>query len=247
MNLARGSCVAMATVSDKQSGTVGLSELYDRLFAAYGEQHWWPGETPFEVMVGAILTQNTAWTNVEKAITSLKEAGAMNPVALRERPLDELASLIRPSGYFNAKAHKLRALGEYLASYGDDVDLVFTSTPLPELREELLSLHGVGPETADSMLLYAGNLPSFVIDAYTVRVLTRLGMLNAESKRSYDDVHALFHEALPEDVGLFNEYHALFVAHGKDVCTARKPKCEECVLRNDCPSAEAYLAERAAG
>ena len=247
MNLARGSCVAMATVSDKQSGTVGLSDLYHRLFAAYGEQHWWPGETPFEVMVGSILTQNTAWTNVEMAITALKDAGAMNPGALRERPLDELAALIRPSGYFNAKARKLRALGEYLASYGDVVDLVFISKPLAELREELLSIHGVGPETADSMLLYAGNLPSFVIDAYTVRVLTRLGILGAESKNSYDDVRGLFHEALPEDVGLFNEYHALFVAHGKDVCTARKPKCGECVLRNDCPAAEAFLAVRAAG
>ncbi len=214
---------------------LGLSELYDRLFAAYGEQHWWPGETPFEVMVGAILTQNTAWTNVEKAISALRESDALNPEALRARPLDDLAALIRPSGYFNAKARKLRALGDYLAGYGDDIEKLFASKPLDELREELLSLHGVGPETADSMLLYAGNLPSFVIDAYTIRVLGRLGIIDAESRPSYDTVHALFHESLPTDVQLFNEYHALFVAHGKDVCKSRKPLCSECVLIDVCP------------
>lgn len=221
---------------------LNLPELYDRLFAAYGEQHWWPGETPFEVMVGAILTQNTAWTNVEKAITALREADALNPDALRTRPIDELAALIRPSGYFNAKARKLRALGEYLAAYDDDIGELFDSKPLDELREELLGLHGVGPETADSMLLYAGNLPSFVIDAYTMRVLGRLGIIDAESKPSYGVARALFHEALPTDAQLFNEYHALFVAHGKDVCTSRKPLCSDCVLVEKCPAAEGFLS-----
>ena len=221
--------------------TLSLPELYDRLFAAYGEQHWWPGETPFEVMVGAILTQNTAWTNVEKAIDALKQADALNPNALRTRPLDELAALIRPSGYFNAKARKLRALGDYLARYGDDVDRLFASKPLDDLREELLSLHGVGPETADSMLLYAGGLPSFVIDAYTIRILTRLGILDADGKPKYEDVQAMFHQALPADAQLFNECHALFVAHGKDICTARNPSCGECVLAGDCPTAESLL------
>ena len=224
-----------------QRTTLSLPELYQRLFVEYGEQHWWPGETPFEVMVGAILTQNTAWTNVEKAITALKEADALNPDALRIRPLDELAALIRPSGYFNAKARKLRALGEYLGEYEDDIDAVFGSQPLNELREELLGLHGVGPETADSMLLYAGNLPSFVIDAYTMRVLSRLGIIDADERPSYEAVRALFHKALPTDVQLFNEYHALFVAHGKDVCKSRNPLCGECVLLEDCPAGAALM------
>ena len=224
-----------------QRTTLSLPDLYQRLFVEYGEQHWWPGETPFEVMVGAILTQNTAWTNVEKAITALKEADALNPDALRIRPLDELAALIRPSGYFNAKARKLRVLGEYLGEYEDDIDAVFGSQPLNELREELLGLHGVGPETADSMLLYAGNLPSFVIDAYTMRVLSRLGIIDADERPSYDTVRALFHKALPTDVQLFNEYHALFVAHGKDVCKSRNPLCGECVLLEDCPAGAALM------
>ncbi len=211
-----------------------LREVYERLLGAYGQQGWWPGDTPFEVMVGAVLTQNTAWTNVEKAIAALREADALNPPALRTRPLDELAALIRPSGYFNAKARKLRALGEYLGEHGDDVEALFSSRPMDELREELRGLHGVGPETADSMLLYAGNLPSFVIDAYTIRILTRLGILNVDSKPSYADAQAMFHEALPRDAALFNEYHALFVAHGKDVCRARRPLCGECVLAAEC-------------
>ena len=220
---------------------LSLPDLYERLFAEYGEQHWWPGETPFEVMVGAILTQNTAWTNVEKAITALREAGALNPEALRTRPLDELAALIRPSGYFNAKARKLRALGEYLGEYEDDIEALFGSQSLDELREELLGLHGVGPETADSMLLYAGNLPSFVIDAYTMRVLSRLGIIDADERPTYEAVRALFHKALPTDVQLFNEYHALFVAHGKDVCKSRNPLCGECVLLEDCPAGAGFV------
>ncbi len=225
----------------RRKKALGLPDLYDRLFAAYGEQHWWPGETPFEVMVGAILTQNTAWTNVEKAISALREADALNPEALRTRPTDELAALIRSSGYFNAKARKLRALGDYLADYGDDIERLFASKRLDELREELLALHGVGPETADSMLLYAGNLPSFVIDAYTIRVLDRLGIIDADSKPKYEDVREIFHKTLPTDVQLFNEYHALFVAHGKDVCKLRKPLCSECVLAENCPAAEGFL------
>ena len=227
----------------RRKKSLSLPELYDRLFAAYGEQHWWPGETPFEVMVGAILTQNTAWTNVERAISALREADALNPEALRTRPIDELAALIRPSGYFNAKARKLRALGDYLAGYNDDIEKLFNSKPLNELREELLALHGVGPETADSMLLYAGNLPSFVIDAYTMRVLQRLGIINSDSKPKYEDVRALFQQSLPTDVQLFNEYHALFVAHGKDVCKSRKPLCYDCVLMENCPAAGEFLRE----
>ena len=221
--------------------TLTLPDLYSRLFATYGEQHWWPGETPFEVMVGAILTQNTAWSNVEHAISALKEAGALTPVALRTCPQDELASLIRPSGYFNAKARKLRVLGEFLGSHKDDIGALFASRPLPNLRDELLSLHGVGPETADSMLLYAGNLPIFVIDAYTIRILGRLGIIDSNSRPGYEDAQAMFHEALPTDAGLFNEYHALFVAHGKDICRARKPLCDSCPLLDECPTGRTNL------
>ncbi len=226
----------------RRKKSLSLPELYDRLFAEYGEQHWWPGETPFEVMVGAILTQNTAWTNVEKAISALREADALSPEALRTRLLEDIAALIRPSGYFNAKARKLRALGVYLADYGDDIEKVFASKPLDELREELLALHGIGPETADSMLLYAGNLPSFVIDAYTIRVLGRLGIIDLDSRPKYEDVRALFQESLPTDVQLFNEYHALFVAHGKDVCKSRKPLCSECMLVAYCPVGSSITA-----
>ena len=222
--------------------TLTLPDLYSRLFATYGEQHWWPGETPFEVMVGAILTQNTAWSNVERAISALKEADALTPVALRTCPYDELASLIRPSGYFNAKARKLRVLGDFLARFDDDIAAMYASKSLPDLREEFLSLHGVGPETADSMLLYAGNLPTFVIDAYTIRILSRLGLIDADSRPSYEDTQAMFQEALPTDVGLFNEYHALFVAHGKDICRARKPLCHSCPLLDECPTGQANPA-----
>ncbi len=219
--------------------TVTVGDLYTRLFAAYGEQHWWPGETPFEVMVGAILTQNTAWANVERAITALRQADALSPRALRALPLERLAALIRPSGYFNAKARKLRALGEYLGAHGDDIEALFRSRPLDELRDELLMLHGVGPETADSMLLYAGNLPSFVVDAYTIRILRRLGVIQPDERATYDAVQALFHAALPRDARLYNEYHALFVAHGKDICRAQRPRCESCSLLPDCPAGTA--------
>ncbi len=219
-----------------------LDDLYTRLFDAYGEQHWWPAEAPFEVMVGTILTQNTAWSNVEKAITALKKAGALHPEALRTRPLSELAELIRPSGYFNAKARKLRELGDYLGEQKDDIGSLFASRPPHELREELLSVHGIGPETADSMLLYAGNLPSFVIDAYTMRILGRLGIIDAEDSLTYGEAQTLFHEALPRDAGLFNEYHALFVAHGKGVCTTRRPLCDSCTLLPDCPAGSSRVS-----
>ena len=215
-----------------------LPELYETLFAEYATQNWWPGESPFEVMVGAILTQNTAWTNVEKAISALRGADALNAESLRTLPIDELAALIRPSGYFNVKARKLRVLGEYLAEYDDDCEKLFASKPLDALRDELLALYGVGPETADSMLLYAGGLPSFVIDAYTIRVLGRLGIIDAAKPPSYEQVRALFQKAMPTSVQLFNEYHALFVIHGKDVCTARRPRCSDCVLVERCPTGQ---------
>jgi endonuclease-3 related protein len=223
-----------------------LLDVFQRLLDAHGPQHWWPAQTPFEVMVGAILTQNTAWTNVERAIASLKAADALTPHALRTLPLNELALLVRPSGYFNMKAKKLRALGEYLGRYGDDLDTLFSSKPLDELRAEVLSVYGVGPETADSILLYAGVLPVFVVDAYTVRILSRLGLLDGPAP--YDQVQSLFQRALPLDAALFNEFHALFVVHGKDVCRARSPLCGGCPLVTVCATGRrAAEAMRASG
>jgi len=209
-----------------------LLEIYHRLLTCYGPQHWWPADDPFEVIVGAILTQSAAWTNVEKAISNLKEANVLTPTTLHHLPLDRLARLIRPCGYYNAKALKLKAFAERLhCQYGDDLGRFF-AFDTPQLRQELLSIHGVGQETADSIILYAANRPIFVIDAYTRRILSRLGL--APSSDSYGAFQALFAQDLPADEGLFNEYHALLVRHGKEICR-RVPQCPRCCLRALCP------------
>ncbi len=205
-----------------------LLKLYDTLFAAYGPQHWWPGDTPFEVIIGAILTQTTAWTNVEKAIANLKAAGALSAPTLRAMPENELARLIQPSGYFNVKAHKLKAFVLWLGCRcGDDLDILFT-TETQTLRQELLDIYGIGEETADSILLYAGYKPSFVIDAYTRRIVDRLGI--GLGGTGYEDYRRLFMANLTPDVPLYNEYHALFVRHGKDTCRKTRPLCGTCCL-----------------
>ncbi len=204
--------------------------VYDRLYARFGPQHWWPGETPFEVCVGAILTQNTAWTNVEKAITNLKNAGVMEASAMAALAEGELAELIRPSGYFNLKAKRLHGfLGFLRGRYGGDVQRMFAE-PAATLRPKLLGVYGIGPETADSMLLYGGNQPSFVVDAYTLRIFSRLGLLPPGA--DYHRAKALFEDHLPTDTALFNEYHALIVALGKDFCRPKKPRCEGCALND---------------
>ncbi len=183
-------------------------------------------------MVGAILTQSSAWANVEQAIANLKAAGALTPRALRDLPLPELARLIRPSGYYNAKAVKLKALADWLGeSCRDSLEQLF-SRDTAQLRRELLSVHGIGEETADSMLLYAGEKPSFVVDAYTRRILHRLGL--AGERQSYASLQALFAENLPQEVPLFKEYHALLVRHGKSTCWRRAPACAQCCLKDLC-------------
>jgi endonuclease-3 related protein len=208
-----------------------LDEIYQVLFARYGPQHWWPGDTPFEIIVGAILTQSAAWGNVEKAIANLKKAGTLNPVSLRKLELGKIAELIYPSGYYNAKALKLRAFVEYLgAVHQDSLDKLF-SLDISTLRNELLNIHGIGPETADSIILYAAHKPIFVIDAYTRRIISRLGLNPA--REDYSSYQALFMENLPADEKLFNEYHALFVRHGKEVCK-KKPLCTQCCLNRLC-------------
>ena len=208
-----------------------LLDIFNRLFAAYGPQHWWPAHEPFEVMVGAILTQSAAWRNVEKAIANLKAADALSPAALRKLSLPEIATLIRPSGYYNTKARKLKAMAEWLgANYGDDIARM-SAQDTEKLRGQLLSVYGVGLETADSILLYVAKQPVFVIDAYTRRIIDRLGL--APEVQTYAAYQALFMNNLPADVKLFNEYHALLVQLGKEACR-KKPVCEQCCLSDSC-------------
>lgn len=209
-----------------------LLSIYEQLFSAYGPQHWWPGSSRFEVIVGAILTQSVAWSNVERAIASLDEKGLINPARLAAAPIDKIATLIRPSIYYNAKAKKLHAFLCLLDErYHGDLDLLF-SLDVPSLREELLSVSGIGKETADAIILYAAGKPSFVVDAYTRRITSRLGL--ADEKASYAEVRDLFTKNLPIDVPLYNEYHALFVCHGKICCRKRTPVCTNCPLVGSC-------------
>jgi len=208
-----------------------LRTVYDRLLTAYGPQHWWPGDSPFEVTVGAILTQSAAWQNVEKGIANLKAAGALSPEALRRLPVEDIARLIHPCGYYNAKARKLKALVLWLEeACGDHIEKLSTRNT-GELRRWLLAVHGVGPETADSILLYAIGKPVFVIDAYTRRIVGRLGL--APARDGYDDYQRLFVGRLRRDPHMFNEYHALLVRLGKTACR-KKPLCEVCPLFDIC-------------
>lgn len=207
-----------------------LLDLYRRLLARYGPQGWWPGRTPFEVAVGAVLTQNTSWSNVARAIAGLRAAGALSFRGMRRLPARRLARAIRPSGYYNQKARKLRALLEWLGGRGGTRGSLRRALagPLGEVRESLLAVHGIGPETADSILLYAGGRPVFVIDAYTRRVLERHGL--ARPGEAYEDLRRLFERGLPRSVRLYNEFHALFVRLGKERCAARRPRCAGCPL-----------------
>ena len=204
-----------------------LKEIYRVLFKAFGPQRWWPAESPFEVMVGAILTQNTNWGNVEKAVVNLKKKKCLSAESLREIPLHELASLIKPAGYFNVKAKRLKNFIQFFFDEYDGKIERMKKEPLAGLREKLLKVNGIGPETADSILLYALGKPIFVVDAYTRRVLYRHNMIKKDA--DYHSVQRMFQEGLESPVALFNEYHALLVRLGKDFC---KPKalCQQCPL-----------------
>ena len=208
-----------------------LKRVYSCLYDRYGPQRWWPADEPFEVIVGAILTQSMAWVNVEKAIANLKNAEVLNPVSLRQLPIDDLAAFIKPSGYYNVKARKLKAFGERMDDFDDSLPLMF-ALDIPQLRNELLSIFGIGPETADSIILYAAQKPIFVIDAYTHRIMDRLG-LNPNSC-SYTELQSFFMNNLPHEEQLFNEYHALLVRHGKEVCKKKCPLCTGCCLVEYC-------------
>ena len=208
-----------------------LLDIYNRLMACYGPQHWWPADEPFEIIVGAILTQSAAWVNVEKAIASLKSAKALSPEALRQLPVNEIARLIHPCGYYNAKALKLKSFAQWFGdNYCDDLNKLF-AVEAGSLRRQLLSIHGVGQETADSIILYAAGKPVFVIDAYTRRLISRIGL--APDDNSYAAYQDLFMDNMPTDTGLFNEYHALLVNLAKDVCRKR-PLCPRCCLNSLC-------------
>jgi endonuclease-3 related protein len=204
-----------------------LTTIYDILLKRFGPQDWWPGDTPFEVIVGAILTQNTNWTNVEKAITNLINAKVLSPDKLHNLDIKKLAELIRPAGYFNIKAKRLKNfLDWFFENYSGQLKNL-ENIGTPELREQLLSVKGIGPETADSILLYALNRPVFVVDAYTARICSRHHLIDEDA--DYHRIQETFESNLPSDIQLFNEYHALLVHLGKDFCKPT-PKCEECPL-----------------
>jgi len=205
-----------------------LAAIYDALLAHFGHRNWWPGETPFEVVVGAILTQNTAWKNVELAISNLKGRGLLTPKRLYEADISTLAELIKPTGYFNQKAKKLKAFSDFLSdNYNGSLEALFSQNA-EELRRELLGVWGIGYETADSIILYAANKLTFVIDAYTKRILVRKGIVDEGA--SYEYMKQLFERNLPEDVELYNDYHAQLVALGKNICRPR-PTCDACPIR----------------
>lgn len=212
-----------------------VRRIYAVLFDTYGPQHWWPAETAFEVMVGAVLTQNTAWTNVERALERLKQRIDLEAPAILGLPLDALADALRPAGYFNVKARRLATFCEAYQAEGGFEGLARLDSAT--LRRRLLAINGVGPETADDMLLYAFERPVFVIDAYTRRIFARLGQI--AGREGYEEIRAGFEAALGPDVAVFKEYHALIVRHAKAFCRTR-PSCPVCPLRRECPAGAAF-------
>lgn len=228
----------MVPVRGKSSDFVTRVEgVYQALYQCHGPQHWWPGETPFEVMVGAILTQNTAWSNVERAIVNLKRAASLDAAAILAAPHEQLAAWLKPSGYFNIKARRLRNFCAWYLEQGGLEALSRLDTHT--LRSALLAVNGIGPETADDILLYALQRPVFVIDAYTRRLFARLGLTSGAE--SYEALRALVEDGLEQagqaTLQRYNEYHALIVMHAKNVCRPR-PRCTACCLAAMCPSAE---------
>jgi endonuclease III related protein len=206
-----------------------LRELFEMLLAHFGPQGWWPGETPFEVAVGAILTQNTNWNNVARVLANLKARGLLEPQALRDLPLEELAARLRPAGYYNIKAGRLRNFLDLLfTGYQGSLELMAAADP-EQLREALLRVKGIGPETADSIMLYALDQPTFVVDAYTFRILSRHVLIPEAC--TYEELRSRFLSDLPAEIPLYQEYHAFFVQLGKEFCRP-KPRCEVCPLNN---------------
>ena len=207
-----------------------LMEIFDNLHTYFGPMNWWPGETPFEIVIGAILTQNTAWSNVEKAICNLKKNNLLMPETMADLTHDELAAIIRPSGYYNIKTKRIKSfLSRLISRHNGSLDILF-SLNKEELRYELLTISGIGPETADSIMLYAAKYPIFVVDAYTRRFLMRHNLLCGDE--DYYQIQEFFQDNLAEDVPLYNEFHALIVNLGKEFCRAKKPLCHLCPLKD---------------
>jgi endonuclease-3 related protein len=205
-----------------------LLEIFDRMFDHFGTQNWWPAETPFEVMLGAVLTQNTSWRNVTQAIENLKDVHALSLESILEMPSGLLAQYIRPAGYYNIKAARIGNLCRCIYSHGDGTVESFLQQPMDELRSQLLQVKGVGPETADSILLYAAHYPVFVVDTYTYRILQRHDLIEEET--NYSELQSVFMDNLSEDTAFYNEYHALLVATGNRYCKKSKPDCAHCPL-----------------
>jgi endonuclease-3 related protein len=209
--------------------TTRLLNMYQAMLDRLGSSRWWPGQSPFEVAVGAILTQNTSWANVEKAIANLRADDLLDPERLHALPEDALAERIRPAGYYRLKAGRLRNFLRFLREEcGYDL-AALGNGDLDQARQRLLAVKGVGPETADSILLYALERPSFVVDAYTKRILNRHGLVVEDA--DYDEMRELFMDVLPEDVALYNEFHALIVRTAKEWCRKQKPLCDACPLQ----------------
>ena len=220
-----------------------LMEIYRRLLDAYGPQGWWPASSRFEMISGAILTQAAAWRNVERALGNLLAAGIEDWPAVHALPQDDLAELVRPSGYYNAKARKLKAFAAHVCEeYDGDLDRMFAGDT-ETVRRELLGIHGIGPETADDILVYAAGKPSFVIDAYTIRIMRRAG-LTPQGRDNYHGWQAMFHAAIPADVQVYNEYHALLDRHHKEACTKNAPRCEGCCLQEICATGRVVATVR---
>ncbi|MEX0430770.1 endonuclease III domain-containing protein [Spiribacter insolitus] len=224
------------TTKDAGSQTLPVADsaavprLFHRLHGALGPQSWWPAESAFEVLVGAVLTQNAAWRNVEQVIDGLRALDWMTPEAILAAPPKALAECLRPSGYYNVKSQRLRAACETWLALGGEAGI--RSMETASARARLLEVKGLGPESVDDVLLYGFHRPVFVVDAYTRRIFSRIGLVSP--RIGYDDLQALFHKALAPDVGQFNEFHALIVTIGKWYCRPRIPRCEACPLRDDC-------------
>ena len=218
---------------------------FNTLSDTLGPMHWWPARTPFEVIVGAILTQNTAWSNVERALINLRRERLLTPRAIERVSTPRLARMVRPAGCYRQKTRKLKEFVRFLRrAYGGSLERMFR-TPTLELRERLLAVHGIGPETADSILLYAGGHAIFVVDAYTHRIFERHGL--HAGKPDYERVRAMVESSLPREARVYNEFHALLVRVGKNWCRTRNPKCDECALRAHLPADSIYRSAPHAG
>ncbi|GAG63839.1 unnamed protein product [marine sediment metagenome] len=205
-----------------------LLKIYNSLFDFFGPLNWWPGDTPFEIMVGAVLTQNTSWSNVEKAINNLKKENLLEPRKLYRTNQEKLAQLIKPSGYYNIKAQRLKNfVNIFVNDFEGSVEKMFSGDGR-ELRKKLLNVNGIGPETADSILLYAGKKPFFVVDAYTKRIFSRHKLISKDS--TYYQIQEFFSQNLDRDVKLFNEFHAQIVMLGRTICTSKNPDCAKCPI-----------------